>query len=66
MQNPTNDRYIPTGTTVVAGIRESFPADYPFVAVRGKGALASCPTPAVGEAKYAPCFGGKKNKALKV
>eukprot|EP00040_Diaphanoeca_grandis_P016373 m.84475 g.84475 ORF g.84475 m.84475 type:complete len:283 (+) comp25756_c0_seq2:82-930(+) len=51
-------RYCPTGTTVVDGKRDAFPADYPLVPVSGIGALKACPTPAFGTEMYTPCFGG--------
>ena len=52
-------RYVPTGTTVAAGRRATFGADFPLVPVCGRGAddpaaLEPC-RPALE--RYAPCFG---------
>ena len=57
-------RYVPTGTTMIGGSRDTFPSDYPFVPVAGKGATGRCPNPTPGAAMYGPCFGA--NKASKV
>lgn len=72
-------RYCPTGTRVVPGMRDSFPADYNIVPVRGKGALSTAPNAVLNDGcsgcnvdgdvqarRYAPCFGGKAVKAFNV
>ena len=48
-------RYCPTGTAVQPGLRGSFGADYKFIPVAGRGAVAEVPEP--GRERYAPCFG---------
>lgn len=53
-------RYVPTGTRVRPGVRGSFDAAYPIVAVGGAGAAAAVARP--DAPRYAPCFG---NAALK-
>ena len=52
-------RYVPTGTAVAAGRRETFGADYPLVPVCGRGADAAAAAEPCRPAleRYAPCFG---------
>ena len=60
-------------------MRDSFPADYNIVPVRGKGALSTAPNAVLNDGcsgcnvdgdvqarRYAPCFGGKAVKAFNV
>lgn len=58
-------RYVPTGTTVIPGLRATFDASYRILPVSGRGAVSSVSADGP-HGIYSPCFGNKgTNDALK-